>query len=124
MTVRPSFFLLAALLAGGVFASAAMAQQPPASGQPAPEPGQGPLITMKLETNCNVRPALIYVEVDRPGSDRTVRVRMNSNGTATFHAPPGTKARAKQSDESTSIAIRGQWTEAENDGTLNVRCAR
>ena len=122
MAIRSNSLLFATLFAGVVCASSAMAQQAPGTSQPAPD--QGPLITMKLEKNCNVRPAMIYVEVDRPGSDRTVRVRLNSNGTATFHAPPGTKARAKQSDESTSIAIRGQWTEAENDGTLNVSCAR
>lgn len=112
-----SLFLAAAVSAG---ASAALAQTPaaPASTE------EGPLITMKLEKNCNVRPSWIYLEVDRPGSDKTTRVRVTPALTASFYAPPGTKVRAKQSDEATSISIRGSWTEAEADGVIPVSCGR
>lgn len=110
-----SLALAATIVVGSV--SAAQAQQAPAT-------EEGPLITMKLEKNCNVRPSWIYVEVDRPGSDRTMRVRVTPALTAQFYAPPGTKVRAKQSDESTSISIRGNWTEAEADGTIPVSCSR
>ena len=107
--------LAATIVVGGV--SVAQAQQALAT-------EEGPLITMKLEKNCNVRPSWIYVEVDRPGSDRVTRVRVTPALTAQFYAPPGTKVRAKQSDESTSISIRGNWTEAEADGTIPVSCSR
>lgn len=116
-----SFRLLAVTAAFLSVASVAQAQTPAA-----PPPGQeeGPLITMKLEKNCNVRPSWIYVEVDRPNSDRTTRVRVTPSLTTQFYAPPGTKVRAKQTDESTSIAIRSSWTEAEQDGVIPVSCGR
>ena len=112
-----SLVLAAAISAG---ATAALAQTPAAP--PASE--EGPLITMKLEKNCNVRPSWIYLEVDRPGSDKTTRVRVTPALTVSFYAPPGTKVRAKQSDEATSISIRGSWTEAEPDGVIPVSCGR
>lgn len=115
MSVRS--FVLAAVLSGAA-AFSAQAQTP------APATDEGPLITMKLEKNCNVRPSWIYLEVDRPGSDRTTRVRVTPALTASFYAPPGTRVRAKQSDESTSISIRGNWTEAEADGVIPVSCGR
>lgn len=108
--------VFAAVLAAG--ATASLAQTPPATTD------EGPLITMKLEKNCNVRPNWIYIEVDRPGSDKTTRVRVTPALTAAFYAPPGTKVRAKQSDEATSISIRGSWTEAEADGVIPVSCGR
>jgi hypothetical protein len=116
-----SFRLLAVTAAFVGAASAAQAQT-----QAAPPPGQeeGPLITMKLEKNCNVRPSQIYVEVDRPKAERTTRVRVTPGLTAQFYAPAGTRVRAKQTDDSTSIAIRGSWTEAEQDGVIPVNCGR
>ena len=114
-----SLVLAVAVSAGG--ASAALAQTPAA---PPASTEEGPLITMKLEKNCNVRPNWIYLEVDRPGSDKTTRVRVTPALTASFYAPAGTKVRAKQSDESTSITIRGHWTEAEADGVIPVSCGR
>lgn len=115
MTAFVRSLILAAAISAG--ASAALAQTPPAS-------EEGPLITMKLEKNCNVRPSWIYLEVDRPGSDKTTRVRVTPALTASFYAPPGTRVRAKQSDEATSISIRGSWTEAEPDGVIPVSCGR
>jgi hypothetical protein len=117
MIVSVRSLVLAVAISAG--ASAALAQTPaPASSE------EGPLITMKLEKNCNVRPSWIYVEVDRPNSDKTTRVRVTPALTAAFYAPPGTKVRAKQSDEATSISIRGSWTEAEADGVIPVSCGR
>lgn len=116
--IKPlSTLVFVAALAAG--AAIAQAQTPaPATTD------EGPLITMKLEKNCNVRPNWIYIEVDRPGSDKTTRVRVTPALTAAFYAPPGTKVRAKQSDEATSISIRGSWTEAEADGVIPVSCGR
>jgi hypothetical protein len=118
MTVSIRSLALAAILSGSA-AFAAQAQTSAPAGT-----DEGPLITMKLEKNCNVRPSWIYVEVERPGSDRATRVRVTPAFTASFYAPPGTKVRAKQSDESTSISIRSSWTEAEADGTIPVSCGR
>lgn len=112
-----SLFFAAVLTGSAAFAAQAQAPAPAAA-------DEGPLITMKLEKNCNVRPNWIYIEVDRPGSEKTTRVRITPALTAAFYAPPGTKVRAKQSDESTSIVIRGHWTEAEADGTIPVSCGR
>lgn len=118
MIVSVRSLVLAAILSGAA-AFSAQAQTPaPAATD------EGPLITMKLEKNCNVRPSWIYIEVDRPSSDKTTRVRVTPALTASFYAPPGTKVRAKQSDEATSISIRGSWTEAEADGVIPVSCGR
>lgn len=119
MNVSVRSLVLAAALLGSAAFAAAQAQTPaPATTD------EGPLITMKLEKNCNVRPSWIYIEVDRPSSDRTTRVRVTPALTAAFYAPPGTKVRAKQSDEATSISLRGSWTEAEADGIIPVNCGR